>query len=78
MPNGAHGDRPPQGDQEYEVCQIVGESGLEYEVTVVTKVWLPEASVGPKVVREYRAEQRIATRFGRAGELIFERYIRIR
>jgi hypothetical protein len=62
MPDSAHGDRPPRGDQEYEVHQIVGESGSEYEVTAVTKIWLPKASVGPKLVRKYRAEQRVATR----------------
>jgi hypothetical protein len=62
MPGSAHGDRLPRGDQEYEVHQIVGESGLEYEVTAITKIWLPKASVDPKLVRKYRAEQRAATR----------------
>jgi hypothetical protein len=57
----AHGGRPPQGDQEYEVHQVVGESGSEYEVTAFTKIWLPKASVEPKLVRKYRAEQRAAT-----------------
>jgi hypothetical protein len=57
----AHGDRPPGFDQEYEVQQIVGESGSEYEVTAVTKIWLPKASVDSKLVRKYRA-QRAATR----------------
>jgi hypothetical protein len=36
MDGSAHGDRPPRGDQEYEVHQIVGESGLEYEATAVS------------------------------------------
>jgi hypothetical protein len=62
MPGSAHDDRPPRGDQEHEVHQIVGESGLEYEVTALTKIWLPKASVDSKLVRKYRAEQRAATR----------------
>jgi hypothetical protein len=62
VPGSAHGDRPPRDDQEYEVQQIISESGLEYEVTAVTKIWLPKASVGPKLVRKYRAEQRTPTR----------------
>jgi hypothetical protein len=62
VPGSAHGDQPQRGDQEYEVHQIVGESGSGYEVTAVTKIWLPKASVGPKLVRKYRAEQRAATR----------------
>jgi hypothetical protein len=62
VPDSAHDDQPPQDDQEYKVQQIIGESGLEYEVTAVTKIWLPKASVGPKLVRKYRAEQRTATR----------------
>ena len=67
VPGSAHGDRPPWGDQEYQIHQyqihqIVGESGLEYEVTAVTKIWLPKTSVGPKLVRKYRAEQKAATR----------------
>jgi hypothetical protein len=53
---------PPRGDYEYEVHQIVGESGSEYEVTPLTKMWLPKASVDPKLVRKYRVEQRAATR----------------
>ena len=61
MPGSAQGDQPQRGDQEYEVHQIVGESELEYEVTAVTNMWLPKASVGPKLVRKYRAEQRAAT-----------------
>jgi hypothetical protein len=62
LPGSAHGDRPPRDDQEYRVQQIIGESGLEYEVTAVTKIWLPKASVDPKLVRKFRAEQRTATR----------------
>lgn len=62
MPGSAHGDRQPRDDQEYKVHQIVGESGSEYEVTAFTKIWLPKALVGPKLVRKYRAEQRVATR----------------
>jgi hypothetical protein len=50
------------GDQEYEVHQIIGESGSEYEVTAFTKIWLPKASVDPKLAGKYRAEQRSATR----------------
>jgi hypothetical protein len=61
VPGSAHGDRPPRGDQEYEVHQIVSESGLEYEVTAVTKIWLPKALVGPKLVRKYQTEQSAAT-----------------
>jgi hypothetical protein len=55
-----HGDRPPPGDQEYEIQQIVGELGSGYEVTAITKIWLPKASVGSKLVRKYCAEQRAA------------------
>ncbi len=62
VPGSAHDDRPPQGDQEYEVHRIVGESGSEYEVTALTKIRLPKASVDPKLVRKYRVEQRAATR----------------
>ena len=62
MPGSAHVDQSPRGDQEYEVHQIVGESGLEYEVTAFTRLWLPKTSVEPKLVRKYRAEQRAATR----------------
>jgi hypothetical protein len=50
------------GNQKYEVQQIVGESGLGYEVTAITKIWLPKASVGPKLLRKYRAEQRAVIR----------------
>jgi hypothetical protein len=62
MPGSAQGDQLQRGDQEYEVHQIVGESKLEYEVNAVTKMWLPKASVGSKLVRKYRAGQRAATR----------------
>ena len=62
MPGSAYDDRSPSGDQEYEVHQVVGESGSGYEVTALTKIWLPKASVHPKLVRKYRAEQRAATR----------------
>jgi hypothetical protein len=62
MAGSAHGGRPPRGDQEYEVQQIVGELGSEYEVIALTKIWLPKASVSPKPVRTYRAEQRAAAR----------------
>jgi hypothetical protein len=51
-----------QGDQEYEVHKVVGELRSEYEVTVLIKMWLPKALVDPKLVRKYRAEQRVATR----------------
>jgi hypothetical protein len=53
VPSSAHGDRPPQGDQVYEVHQIVGESGLEYKVTAFIKIWLPKVSVDLKLVRKY-------------------------
>ena len=62
MPSSACDERPLRGDQDYEVHQIVGESALEYEVTAITKIWLPKTSVDPKLVRRYRAEQRAATR----------------
>jgi hypothetical protein len=62
MPGNAYDDRPPRSDKEYEIQQIVGESELEYEVTAVTKIWLPKASMGIKLMRKYRAEQRAATR----------------
>jgi hypothetical protein len=62
MPGTAHADRPPRGDQEYEVHQVVGESGSEYEVTAFTKMWLPKASVDRKLVRKYQTEQRVASR----------------
>jgi hypothetical protein len=62
MSDTAHADRSPRGDQEYEVHRVVGESGSEYEVTAFTKMWLPKASVDPKLVRKYRAEQRVASR----------------
>jgi hypothetical protein len=62
MPSSAHGDRSPRDDQRYEVHQVVGESGSEYEVTVLTKMWLPKTSVGLKLVRKFRAEQRATTR----------------
>jgi hypothetical protein len=55
-------DRPPQGDHEYKVNQVVDKSGLEYEVTAFMKLWLPKASVDPKLVRKYLAERRVATR----------------
>jgi hypothetical protein len=58
MSGSANTDRPPQGGHEYKVHQVVGESGTEYEVTVMTKMWLPKAWVYPKLVRKYRAEQR--------------------
>ncbi|KAF7503592.1 hypothetical protein GJ744_003575 [Endocarpon pusillum] len=35
MPSSVHSDRSPRGDQRYEVHQVVGESGSEYEVTVL-------------------------------------------
>ena len=57
----AHSDGPLQSDQGCKVHQIVGESGSEYEVTALTKIWLPKGSVDPKLVRKYRAEQRAAT-----------------
>jgi hypothetical protein len=56
MPSSAH------GDQEYKVHQIIGESGSGYEVTAFTKIWLPKASVDPKLAGKYWAEQRAATR----------------
>ncbi|ERF68056.1 hypothetical protein EPUS_09456 [Endocarpon pusillum Z07020] len=62
QPRPAYDDRSPPGDQEYEVHQVVGEWGSGYEVTALTKIWLPKASVHPKLVRKYRAEQRAATR----------------
>jgi hypothetical protein len=62
IPSSAHGDPPPRGDQEHKIHQIVGESGSEYEVTALIKIWLPKASVDPKLVRKYQAEQRAATR----------------
>jgi hypothetical protein len=62
VPGSAHDDRPSWDDQEYEVQQIISESGSEYHVTVLTKIWLPKSSVAPKLVRKYRAEQRVATR----------------
>ncbi len=62
MPGSAYNDRSPPGDQEYEVHQVVGESGSGYEVTTLTKIWLPKASVHSKLVKKYRAEQRAATR----------------
>ena len=55
-------DQTQRGGQEYKVHQIVGESGSEYEVTAFMNLWLPKVSVGPKLVRKYRAEQRAATR----------------
>ena len=55
-------DQPPRCDQGCKVHQVVGESVLEYEVTAFTKLWLPKASVDPKLVRNYQAEQRAATR----------------
>jgi hypothetical protein len=61
MPGSTCDDQPPRGDQEYEVHQVVGEPGSEYEVTALTKMWLPKASVDLKLVRKYRAEQRTAT-----------------
>jgi hypothetical protein len=61
MSGSAHDDRP-RGDQEYEIHQVVGESGSEYEVTALTKLRLSKASVDPKLVRKYRAERRAATR----------------
>jgi hypothetical protein len=59
---GAYSDRPPRNDQECKVLQFVGESGSEYEVTALTKMWLPKASLDPKLVRKHRAEQRAAAR----------------
>ncbi|KAF7510191.1 hypothetical protein GJ744_007090 [Endocarpon pusillum] len=61
MSGSAHSDRPSRSDQEYSVHQVVGESGSEYEITALTKMWLPKVSVDPKLVRKYRAEQRAAT-----------------
>jgi hypothetical protein len=58
----AHSDGPLRGDQGCKVQQIVGESGSEYEVTALTKLWLPKVSVDAKLVRKYRAEHRAATR----------------
>jgi hypothetical protein len=55
-------DRPLRGDQDYEVYQIVGESGSGYEVTASMTLWLPKASVHAKLVRKYRAKQRAAIR----------------
>jgi hypothetical protein len=55
-------DRPSRGNREYTVHQVVSESGSEYEVTAITKLWLLKASVEPRLVRKYRAEQRAATR----------------
>jgi hypothetical protein len=62
MPGSAYDDRSPPGDQGYEVHQVVGECGSGYEVTALTRIWLPKASVHPKLVRKYRAEQRETTR----------------
>jgi hypothetical protein len=61
VPGSAHSDQLLRSDQEYEVQQIIGESGLEYEVTAITKIWLPKALVVLKLVRKYRAQQRAAT-----------------
>jgi hypothetical protein len=61
-PSNAAENGPPRGDREFEVHQIVGESGWEYEVNALTKMRLPKASVDLKLVRKYRAEQRAATR----------------
>ena len=61
MADNACDDRTQRGGQEYEIHQIVSESGSEYKVTALTKLWLPKALVGPKLVRKYRAEQRAAT-----------------
>lgn len=61
MSGSAHSDRPPRGEQESPVHEVVGETGSEYEVTVLTKLWLPKASADPKLVRKYRAERRAAT-----------------
>lgn len=51
---------------EWHAQHIVGErqtpSGLEYEVRVEKTVWLPRATLHTKLVRRYRAEQRVATR----------------
>jgi hypothetical protein len=58
----AHSDGLLRGDQGCKVQQIVGESGSEYEVTALTKLWLPKASVDAKLVRKYRAERRAVTR----------------
>jgi hypothetical protein len=60
MPGNAYDDPSSLGDQEYEVHQVVREWGSGYEVTTLTKIWLPKASVHPKLVRKYRAEQRAA------------------
>jgi hypothetical protein len=57
----AQGNQPPRDDQRYKVFQIVGESESEYKVTPLLKMWLPKASVDPKLVRKYRAAQRVAT-----------------
>lgn len=62
MSGSAHGDRPLRGDQEYPVHEVVGDSGSDYKVTVLTKLWLLKASVDPKLIRKYRAEQRAATK----------------
>jgi hypothetical protein len=62
IPGSAHGDRPPRSNRQCEVHQIVGESRLEYQVTALTRIWLPKASVDTKLVRKYRAEQRATTR----------------
>jgi hypothetical protein len=62
MPGTAHADRPPQGDQEYKIYRVVSKSESEYKVTAFTKMWLPKASVDRKLVRKYRAEQRVASR----------------
>ena len=61
IPDTAQANQSLRGDQEYKVQQVVGESGSEYEVTALTKMWLPKASVDPRLVRKYRAEQRAAT-----------------
>jgi hypothetical protein len=51
---------------EWQAQRIVAErqtpSGLEYEVNVQKTLWLPRAALDTKLVRVYRAEQRVATR----------------
>ena len=55
-------DGPLWGDQGCKVQQIVCESGSEYEVTVLMKLWLLKASVDAELVRKYRMQRRVVTR----------------
>jgi hypothetical protein len=70
MPSIAYADRSPQGDQEYKVHQVVGESGSGYEITAFTKMWLPKASMDPKLERKYWAELGCKIRIERDGSIV--------